>query len=115
MLGGLRRAARRARPVAPVVALSQAAAVARRVVVATTALVLAVSPASLLLARVEIGQPLLEKVWFAPHPLERAAAVAVFITMKTAIEQCLHAAANEFDYEMQRQLLLILGSLFPRA
>lgn len=43
LLGGLQRAARRTRPVGPVVALSQASAVARRVVVASAALVLAVS------------------------------------------------------------------------
>lgn len=50
LLGGLRRAARRTRTVAPVVALSQASAVARRVVVANTALVLAVSSVVLAVA-----------------------------------------------------------------
>lgn len=50
LLGGLRRAVRRTRPVAPVVVLSQASALARRVVVASTALVLAVSSAVLAVA-----------------------------------------------------------------
>ena len=50
LLGGLRRLARRTRPVGPVVALSQSVAVARKVVVASTAVVLAVSAAVLAVA-----------------------------------------------------------------